>query len=221
MEIYRARLLERDGREAEAERVLAALPAGGNPILAITTARRRLRAGEPQEALAAVAPWLVDGAPTVVSISIWLLVLRAVAVDQLGDAPTAHEALEQALALAEPDGIRRPFADESVRVAPLLAAHQARGTEHAGFVESLLDRVAGATPAPGSELRAPLTDRERVVLGFLPAAMTAADIADALIVSEATVRTHLRHIYAKLDARGRREAVRRARDLRLLAPEDS
>ena len=56
------------------------------------------------------------------------------------------------------------------------------------------------------------------MLGYLPTEMTARDIAEALTVSETTVRTHLRHIYAKLDADGRREAVRRARDLRLLSP---
>jgi len=49
--------------------------------------------------------------------------------------------------------------------------------------------------------------------------MTARDIADALTVSETTVRTHLRHIYGKLDADGRRDAVRRARELRLLSPQ--
>jgi len=56
------------------------------------------------------------------------------------------------------------------------------------------------------------------VLGYLPTEMTARDIAEALTVSETTVRTHLHHIYTKLDADGRREAVRRARDLRLLSP---
>ena len=176
-------------------------------------------AGDPRAALAALSPWLADDAPTVVSVRTWLLLLTAVAIDQLGDATAAHAALEQALALAQPDGIRRAFSDESARIAPLLATHGAHGTEHAGLVAELLDRIGGARPAPESELRAPLTDRERVVVGFLPTAMTAADIADALTVSEATVRTHLRHVYGKLGARGRQDAVRRARELRLLAPE--
>ena len=43
-----------------------------------------------------------------------------------------------------------------------------------------------------AQLREPLTERERVVLGYLPSTMTAAEIAAALTVSEATVRTHLR-----------------------------
>jgi LuxR family maltose regulon positive regulatory protein len=221
LEIYRGRLLERDGREAEARRVLERLDPAVDPTVAIVWARRQLRDAAPDDALATVAPWLADGAPAVASLQVWLLVLRAVALGQLGDADAAHEALERALAMAEPEGMRRPFADESARAGPLLAEHREHGTAHAGFVAELLDRLEGARPAPDSELRAPLTDRERVVLGFLPASMTAADIADALIVSEATVRTHLRHIYAKLGVRGRREALRRARELRLLAPEDA
>jgi LuxR family maltose regulon positive regulatory protein len=39
-----------------------------------------------------------------------------------------------------------------------------------------------------------------------------------LFVSTNTIRTHLRHIYAELDAHGRAEAVDRARQLGLLAP---
>ena len=54
--------------------------------------------------------------------------------------------------------------------------------------------------------------------GALPSNLKAPDIAAELFVSTNTIRTHVRHIYAKLDAHGRAEAVARARELRLLAP---
>jgi LuxR family maltose regulon positive regulatory protein len=44
------------------------------------------------------------------------------------------------------------------------------------------------------------------------------EIADQLYLSVNTVRTHLRHVYEKLGAHGRHEAVEWARALRLLAP---
>ena len=53
---------------------------------------------------------------------------------------------------------------------------------------------------------------------YLPSNLKAPEIAAELCVSANTVRTHLRHIYAKLDAHSRGEAVARARDLGLLAP---
>jgi LuxR family maltose regulon positive regulatory protein len=46
--------------------------------------------------------------------------------------------------------------------------------------------------------------------------MSAAEIAEELYLSVNTVKTHLAAIYRKLGARGRREAVRRARELELL-----
>jgi LuxR family maltose regulon positive regulatory protein len=56
------------------------------------------------------------------------------------------------------------------------------------------------------------------VVRYLPSNLKATEIADELYVSANTVRTHLRHIYAKLGAHSRSEAVARARELRLLAP---
>ena len=56
------------------------------------------------------------------------------------------------------------------------------------------------------------------MIRYLPSNLRAPEIAAELFVSTNTIRTHLRHIYAKLDAHGRAEAVARARQLGLLAP---
>ncbi len=61
--------------------------------------------------------------------------------------------------------------------------------------------------------------RGRDVLGFLPTNQTAAEIAQALVLSPQTVKTHMRSVYARLGAHRRAEAVARARALGLLASE--
>lgn len=62
-------------------------------------------------------------------------------------------------------------------------------------------------------LRELLTAREVEVLGELAIGSTYAEIAEALIVTQATVKTHLVHIYAKLGVRNRSEAIARALEL--------
>jgi LuxR family maltose regulon positive regulatory protein len=64
----------------------------------------------------------------------------------------------------------------------------------------------------------PLTDSEIRVLRYLPTRLTASEIARQLCLSVHTVTTHMRHIYTKLDAHRRHEAVDRARACGLLAP---
>jgi LuxR family maltose regulon positive regulatory protein len=190
-----------------------------HPVVALAVARRSILADDAQGALTGLRPTVDAAGRAAGQASAAHLLLYATAVDRVGDADAAHEALEQALDIAEADGLRRAFVDEGVPARALLEAHLRRTTAHAAFVNDLLDHLASRRSAPETELRAPLTERELVVLGYLPTEMTAGDIANALTVSEATVRTHLHHIYAKLDADGRREAVRRARDLRLLSPQ--
>ena len=61
-----------------------------------------------------------------------------------------------------------------------------------------------------------MSDREAEVLHYLPTIMSNADIAAELYVSVNTVKTHVKSIYRKLGANRRQDAVRRARQLRLL-----
>jgi LuxR family maltose regulon positive regulatory protein len=64
----------------------------------------------------------------------------------------------------------------------------------------------------------PLSQAETRVLRYLPTNLTAPEIAGQLSLSVNTVRTHMRHVYDKLGAHRRLEAVDRARALGLLAP---
>ena len=76
-------------------------------------------------------------------------------------------------------------------------------------------RARTATGGPGHLVR--LTDRERDVLSLLPTQRSLGEIAAELTVSHSTVKTHVKAIYTKLDARSRREAVTTARRQGLLA----
>lgn len=83
----------------------------------------------------------------------------------------------------------------------------------------LLAALVGAVGPP--ELEPPdeltLTAREREVLALLAEGRANREIATALFVTLATVKTHLGHIYTKLGARNRNEALGRAVALGLLA----
>ena len=67
-------------------------------------------------------------------------------------------------------------------------------------------------------LQEPLSESELRVLRFLPTNLHATEIATELFLSANTIRTHMRHVYAKLGVHRRADAVRRARELGLLAP---
>ncbi|HZQ27046.1 MAG TPA: response regulator transcription factor [Acidimicrobiales bacterium] len=81
----------------------------------------------------------------------------------------------------------------------------------------LLVGVLGSMPdAEQAESDGLLTRKELEVLGRLAEGLSNKDIADALFVTSATVKTHLAHIYTKLGVTGRQEAVARAVELGLL-----
>ena len=183
-------------------------------------ARLRLRAGDADGAHAALAPWLDDvgGAYGPTRVELWLL--EALADDAAADVEGGAAALERALDEAEPHGVRRPFIELGGHVATLLRRQLRHGTGHRSLVDDLLRDLdhPQADTRPRMLLLESLSERESAVLRFLPTMMSNSEIAAELFVSVNTVKTHLKSIYRKLDVPDRREAVRRARDLELLAP---
>jgi LuxR family maltose regulon positive regulatory protein len=145
--------------------------------------------------------------------------LEAIVRDALGDPGAAASALERALDLAEPDGLLTVFL---LHPAPdLLERHARHGTAHAALIADILSLLAGRRPAPSAGPQPPLealSGSEVRVLRYLPTNLSAAQIAGELFVSRNTVRTHIRHLYAKLGTHTRADAVARARALGLLAP---
>jgi LuxR family maltose regulon positive regulatory protein len=130
-----------------------------------------------------------------------ILVLLALARQRLEDIPAALACLERAVALAEPEGYVRVFADEGPLMASLLRALAKRGT--------------GPDRPVKQALIEPLSDRELDVLRLLGTDLNGPAIARELMVSLNTVRTHTKNIYAKLAVTSRRAAVRRGAELGL------
>ena len=98
------------------------------------------------------------------------------------------------------EAVRRAAAGEPV-VAPAVMAR-------------MMDHFAARPPYP---TRTPpgfddLSEREREVLALVGEGRSNAEIAADLVISMATVKTHVRHVFAKLDLRDRAQAVVVARD---------
>jgi DNA-binding NarL/FixJ family response regulator len=72
---------------------------------------------------------------------------------------------------------------------------------------AVASRLVSAVRSPGARGNEPLSAREREVLALVAKGTSNREIARALFISEATVKTHLLHIYAKLDVRDRASAV--------------
>jgi LuxR family transcriptional regulator, maltose regulon positive regulatory protein len=149
-----------------------------------------------------------------------VLILRALLADALGDRDAARSSLAAAVAQAEQDGVTRPFLDEGEPMAALLAdlhVPARDGRASPAFLAGLLAAFPGHAGEPHrAGLIEPLTDRELDVLRLLAAGRSNAEMAAELFVETSTVKTHLVHVYSKLDVHSRTQAVARARALGLL-----
>jgi LuxR family transcriptional regulator, maltose regulon positive regulatory protein len=210
------------GLPGEARAALAALDdqRAGSGEIRNADAVICLAEGDPAGALAAVAGVLDGTAPVLGYVTVVEAhLLAGLAHRELGDQRAASQAAERALALAEADQLILPFA--MTGSAGLLEALPRHQTAHAALLADILDVLHGASPAatqqPASPPAEELSPGELRVLRYLPTNLSRPEIAGQLSVSPNTVNAHIRSIYAKLQVRDRSSAVRRARELRLLA----
>jgi LuxR family maltose regulon positive regulatory protein len=148
-----------------------------------------------------------------------ILALQAVMLDHLGDEKKAFDVLEKSISLAQPEGCMRLFLDEGQTMQNILyrAGKKGIGLPYTKTLLGAFDvHIKGLSRPTSPALPEPLSDREMEVLMLLPTKMTAAEMAEKLIVAKSTVDTHIKHIYSKLGVNRRMEAIQRAKELDLL-----
>ncbi len=219
------------GHPEDALAALAPLAAGSGPLAELVTATAYAEQGRTVALGRTLARPLGDGASPACRVN--RLLVEAVRTADRHSIRAAAPLVEQALAIASEEHLRRPFRAPPPTVRRVLAGHQELLDRQRWLSDDLLV-PAPATAAPAArpaEARAarqsadpagaplePLTPKELEVLGHLAELLSTEEIADQMYVSVNTVRTHVRSILRKLDVHRRNGAVRRARDLGLLAP---
>jgi LuxR family maltose regulon positive regulatory protein len=149
--------------------------------------------------------------------AIEILILQALTMQIMGKTPDALQKIKQALSLAEAEGYMRLFVDEGPPMADLLVLAVRDGI-HPTYARQLVGLMEtgeqGMRLMEGSSK--PLSEREVEILRLLASGSSNQEIMEKLIISMSTVKTHISHIFTKLDVTSRTQAIARARDLRLI-----
>jgi LuxR family maltose regulon positive regulatory protein len=152
------------------------------------------------------------------------LALHSLQLADTGDATAALTTLGEAVKLAQISGVIRAFVDLGPEIGTLLSRLKLTDPKTQRFVQQILEanHPTGKAPVMGNghqtngQLAEPLTHRELEVLALLMQHQTDQDIAQKLYISLNTVRSHTKHIYGKLNAHNRRQAVLKAREWKLV-----
>jgi ATP/maltotriose-dependent transcriptional regulator MalT len=153
--------------------------------------------------------------------SVELLILRALAEKEDGDWASALADVRHALTIAAPRRYVRVFLDEGRELGALidrLDMEQLRGSEAAPLARRLqramyTPDVQGSAPIGMGE---ELTKRELSILKRLETGLSNKEIAEAIFVSEGTLKWHLHNVYGKLNVKNRTGAMARGRALGIL-----
>ncbi|MEM7114323.1 MAG: LuxR C-terminal-related transcriptional regulator [Chloroflexota bacterium] len=153
-----------------------------------------------------------------------LLTLQAISHKEQDHIDSALQTLEEALALAEPEGFQQIFVDAGTPIAQLLTKLKHPNTQVQTYAQRLLGKfVAQELFAASQEnslhhdtLIEPLSQRELEVLQLIAQGLSNREISERLFLALSTVKGHNRILFGKLHVQRRTEAVARARELGLL-----
>jgi LuxR family maltose regulon positive regulatory protein len=171
-------------------------------------------------------------------VQIDVLALQSLLYDSDGEESAALESLTHALQLAKPGGFIRPFVDLGLKMEGLLkqlmknkVAVEYIGRILAAFrddTQRAAQDMTSTQPLPKLQVESetevqiqnslldPLTNRELDVLELLTQRLSNKEISEKLFISDGTVKNHLKNIYQKLNVKKRREAVEKAKALKIL-----
>ncbi|PXY25207.1 hypothetical protein BAY59_24640 [Prauserella coralliicola] len=134
--------------------------------------------------------------------------LNSAVASRTGRRTVAIKSLHDALHLAEPVRLIRPFVLADPCVGRLINDHAGGFGRLEAFSAEVRHAMFAEAPGNGGRL---LTTREYDVLSHLASPVSFDEVAATLSVSVNTVKTHVRAIYAKLGVTSRRAAVSAAR----------
>ncbi len=149
------------------------------------------------------------------------LIVHSLALQAKGELENALSTLNRALTFGEQGGYIWVFLREGEPMEKLLRNTFGQGTS-TPYVQKLLSAFdilreeARSEESDFVQLTEPLTDRELEVLHCLDSNVPIPEIADLLVISTGTLRTHIKRIYRKLDVHSRFEAITKAKKLQLL-----
>lgn len=188
-------------------------------------ARGQIMVGRPVEALASLEPVLAQAAAQGrLRGQIQALCLIALAQQAAGNFVEAAKSLSKALTIGHEKGFRRTFLDEGAPMASLLreilpSINKPLLTLYIKTLLQLFFRETAPTLAvtgDSLDLVEPLSQQEIRVLKLLAVGLSNSDIANELVVSVNTVKTHVKSIYRKLNIRSREEARLVVKELKLM-----
>jgi len=155
-----------------------------------------------------------------------VLSMRALWLARQGDSTAAQQTLERALRLGRPGGFIHSFVirgPEMLKLLQVVALQLKNEPDLGEYIDAIIAAFTTSIdpyPAPPNlkEINSLLTERELEVLELLAKRLSINEISAKLFISPSTVQQHTHHIYRKLNAANKRQAVARAIELCILAP---
>jgi len=207
--------------------------------LSVSRARLLIAPREFTQALEWLEPLQIQAQATAeTGTLIEVLALIALARHGRGEIAEAMTTLARALSLAQPEGYVRRFVDLGEPMRSMISTYAQQslgrcpieGPQDQQPLAGYLNRLLAAFPVvpvessapeledeiPKSELVVPLSERELLVLYLIAEGLSNQDIAQRLVVSVSTVKTHISNIFGKLGVSSRTQALARAREAKLL-----
>jgi LuxR family maltose regulon positive regulatory protein len=152
-------------------------------------------------------------------------IARSAALYGMGHYDKARQVMADALLFGEAEGYIQPFLNYAPLIFPLLSDMKGKDPGFRQFLHLKTVMAAfaidhkglvGSTPRLRKDRSKGLTEREVEILKLMAAGNRYREIAQRMFVSVETVKTHIKHIFKKLEVTSKTQAVRRAQDLRLL-----